>query len=108
MIVEIIAVLFIGLFVGISQVIGGLTKSAGSGGGAVINVLLIIGLGYNAKESIIITYIFLMGGGLASSITSLNKKTAEGKRLIDYNLVMITLPMMMSGAIFGVKKLLSR
>lgn len=53
-----------------------ITKSAGSGGGAVINVLLIIGLGYNAKESIIITYIFLMGGGLASSIASLNKTTA--------------------------------
>ena len=43
-----------------------------------------------------------MGGGLASSIASLKKKTEEGKRLIDYNLVMITLPMMMSGAIFGV------
>lgn len=43
-----------------------------------------------------------MGGGLASSIASVKKKTAEGKRLIDYNLIMITLPMMMSGAIFGV------
>jgi hypothetical protein len=43
-----------------------------------------------------------MGGGLASTIASLKKKTPEGKRLIDYDLVMLTLPMMMSGAIFGV------
>jgi hypothetical protein len=43
-----------------------------------------------------------MGGGLASTLASLKKKTEEGKRLIDYDLVMITLPMMMSGAIFGV------
>lgn len=49
-----------------------------------------------------------MGGGLASTIASLKKKTEEGKRLIDYNLVMITLPMMMSGAIFGVVLLLFR
>lgn len=67
-----------------------------------VNVLLIVGLGYDAKHSVIVTYIFLMGGGLASTIASLKKKTEEGKRLIDYDLVMITLPMMMSGAIFGV------
>ena len=50
-------------------------KSAGIGGGAIVNVLLIVGLGYNAKDSIAITYIFLMGGGLASSLVSATKKT---------------------------------
>lgn len=43
-----------------------------------------------------------MGGGLASTIASATKKNSQGKRLLDYNLVMITCPMMMSGAIFGV------
>jgi len=43
-----------------------------------------------------------MGGGLASTLASLKKTSQSGKRLMDYNLVMITLPMMMSGAIFGV------
>lgn len=76
MIVEVLVILFMGIFVGISQVFFGLMKSAGIGGGTIANVLLIVGLGYNAKESIIITYIFLMGGGLASTIASLNKKTA--------------------------------
>jgi hypothetical protein len=78
------------------------SKSAGIGGGVIINILLIVGLGYNAKQSVIITYIFLMGGGLASTLASLKKTSQSGKRLMDYNLVMITLPMMMSGAIFGV------
>ena len=49
-------------------------KAAGNGGGAIINVLLITGLGYNAKDSISITYIFLMGGGLASTIASIRKR----------------------------------
>jgi hypothetical protein len=43
-----------------------------------------------------------MGGGLASTITSARKFTPEGKRYIDYDIVLITLPMTMSGAIFGV------
>jgi hypothetical protein len=67
-----------------------------------------VGLGYDAKDSVIVTYIFLMGGGLASTLASLKKKTEEGKRLIDYDLVMITLPMIMSGAIFGVTNELYR
>ena len=102
MLTELLVLLLIALFIGISQVNQIIIESAGIGGGAIINVLLIAGLGFNAKESVIITYIFLMGGGLASTIASATKKNSEGKRLLDYNLVMITCPMMMSGAIFGV------
>lgn len=104
---ELLVLLLIALFIGISQVPPFNTQSAGIGGGAIINVLLITGLGFNAKESVIITYIFLMGGGLASTIASATKKNGQGKRLLDYNLVMITCPMMMSGAIFGVFRNLS-
>ena len=43
-----------------------------------------------------------MGGGLASTIASCEKMKQSGKKVIDYELVMITLPMMMSGAIYGV------
>jgi len=83
-----------------------LIQSAGIGGGAIINVLLIFGLGHNAKSSIPVTYIFLMGGGLASAVSTLKKSSETGERLLDYNLVMMTLPMMMSGAIYGVKTIL--
>lgn len=43
-----------------------------------------------------------MGGGLATSIASARKRTIKGKRVIDYDLVMLTLPMLVSGTIFGV------
>jgi hypothetical protein len=65
-------------------------------------LLLIEGWDYTAKESIIVTYVFLMGGALAATLVSANKVTEKGKRLVDYDLVILTLPMMMSGTIFGV------
>jgi predicted RND superfamily exporter protein len=43
-----------------------------------------------------------MGGGLAATLTGVKKFTPSGKRYIDYNLVLLALPMMMSGAIVGV------
>lgn len=46
-----------------------------------------------------------MGGGLAASVVGARKFTPKGKKLIDYDLVLITLPMMMSGSIFGVSTL---
>ena len=51
------------------------------------------------------TYIFLMGGGLAATLASAKKVTIKGKRMIDFNLVMLTMPMMISGSILGVKSL---
>jgi hypothetical protein len=59
-------------------------------------------MNYTAKQSITISYIVLMGGGLAATLTGFKKFTASGKRYIDYDLVLLTLPMMMSGAIVGV------
>lgn len=77
-------------------------QSAGLGGGSIINVMLISGLNYSAKKSITISYIILIGGALAAIITGAKKFTPSGKRCIDYDLVIRTLPMMMSGAIVGV------
>lgn len=47
-------------------------------------------------------YIFLMGGGFAASIASCSNRTPKGKRLIDNDLILLTLPMLISGTIFGV------
>ena len=81
---------------------GSITQSAGIGGGTLINLLLIGGFDYTTKESIIMSYIFLMGGGLAATLASAKKVTANGKRLLDFDLVLLTLPMMISGSIVGV------
>ena len=43
-----------------------------------------------------------MGGGLAATLVSARMLNSKGKRLIDYDLVLLTLPMMISGSILGV------
>jgi hypothetical protein len=43
-----------------------------------------LGLGYNAKDSMAITYIFLMGGSVASIYTNYGKKNKEhSKNVVD-------------------------
>lgn len=80
-----------------------LTQAAGIGGGPIINICLIIGLGYETKASMAITYIFLLGGSTASIYSNYGKKIGKTKRnAIDTNLVIMTLPMTVSGSIFGV------
>jgi len=50
-----------------------------------------------------VTYVFLIGGSLASIYSNYGKRNKDGtKIIIDYNLIMITLPMTVSGSIFGV------
>jgi hypothetical protein len=70
--------------------------------GGILNSLLILGLNISLKQSINIAYVFLSGGGLASALISYPKKNSLGRRLIDYDLIMMTMPMLMSGVIFGV------
>ena len=62
-----------------------------------------IGMGYEAKESMSITYIFLMGGAFASMWVNFQKKNPRnGGPLMDYNLIIVTLPMAVSGSLCGV------
>jgi len=66
-----------------------------------------LGLGYDAKDSMSIAYVFLMGGAFASMWKSRDKKNQKtGGPLIDYNLVLLTLPSAVSGSLFGVHFLL--
>jgi hypothetical protein len=56
-----------------------------------------------------ITYIILIGGSIASIYSNYGKKLAtKSKYLIDSNLFIITLPMTVSGSIFGVKIIIAR
>lgn len=80
-----------------------LTQSAGIGGGPVLNICLMVGLGYQSKESMCITYLFLMGGAAASICKNFRKINPETGRLrMNYDMIMLTLPMAASGSIFGV------
>jgi uncharacterized membrane protein YfcA len=78
-------------------------KAAGIGGGPILNICLMLGFGYGPRESMAITYMFLIGGSLASMVSNYGKRMPDTKKLVmDYNLIMITLPMTVSGSIFGV------
>jgi hypothetical protein len=56
-----------------------------------------------------ITYIFLLGGSVASMYSNFGKRNKDNsKNLIDENLVILTLPMTVSGAVIGVLLKLSR
>ena len=80
-----------------------LTQAAGIGGGPIINICLIIGLGFETKASMAVTYIFLLGGSTASIYSNYGKKVGKTNRnAINTNLVIMTLPMTVSGSIFGV------
>lgn len=74
----------------------------GIGGTNLIIILLNIGFDSDLKTCIVLTYIFLMGGGLAATVIGARKFNEKGKRCIDYDLVLLTLPMVTSGTIFGV------
>lgn len=60
-------------------------------------------MGYDAKLSISVTYIFLIGGSIASiwrNSQKINPKT--GKTDVNLDLILLTIPSMVSGALFGV------
>jgi hypothetical protein len=62
-----------------------------------------ISMGYNAKLSISITYIFLIGGSLASIWKNAVKKNPKtGRSYVNLNLILLTIPTMISGSLLGV------
>ena len=79
-------------------------QAAGLGGGPILNITLMMGMSYGTKESMAITYIFLLGGTVASMYSNFGKRNkANTKNLIDENLIILTLPMTVSGSVIGVK-----
>lgn len=70
-----------------------------------MNICLMISMGYDAKLSISITYIFLIGGSIASVWKNAVKKNPKtGRSFVDLNLVLLSIPTMTSGSLFGVNK----
>lgn len=59
-------------------------------------------IGYDSKRAMAMTYIFLMGGSLASVIQNAAKRKKSGALVMDYNMILLNMPMASSGTIFGV------
>lgn len=80
-----------------------LSQSAGIGGGPIINICLMMGLGYSSKSAMSMTYIFLMGGSFASVLQNITKRRGNGSPLMNLNLITLSAPMITSGSLFGVR-----
>lgn len=61
-----------------------------------------IGLGYSSKAAMSMTYLFLMGGSLASILQNVTKRRPNGDLLMNYNLITLTAPLITTGSLFGV------
>jgi uncharacterized membrane protein YfcA len=75
-----IVFIVLGVFIGISQ-------SAGTGGGPILNMCIMMGINHDPKIAMALTYIFLMGGSFASILGNLFKKKDDGSPLTDYVLI---------------------
>lgn len=75
-----LAFIALGIFIGISQ-------SAGTGGGPILNMCIMMGINPDPKIAMALTYIFLMGGSLASIIQNANKRKIDGSLMTDYVLI---------------------
>jgi hypothetical protein len=66
-------------------------------------MILMMGMDYPAKVSIALTYLFLAGGCLATIWKNASRRNPKtGKTFIKLDLIMLTQPIMSSGALFGV------
>ncbi|CAD8112076.1 unnamed protein product [Paramecium primaurelia] len=81
----------------------GLSQAGGIGGGPIISPVMMVLLGCPSKKAIWNTYIMLLGGSLGNFLRLGKERTANGSApLINYQLVQITLPLLLAGAILGV------
>ncbi|KAM3140371.1 hypothetical protein pb186bvf_007531 [Paramecium bursaria] len=81
----------------------GLSQAGGIGGGPIISPVMMILLSLPSKNAIWNTYIMLLGGSLGNFLRLGKEKTASGSApLINYQLVLITIPLLLAGAVFGV------
>lgn len=71
--------------------------------GPIINMLLMMAMGYKAKLSTSFTYLLLAGGSIASIWKYAAKKNPKtGKSYVKMDLILLSIPSLSSGALFGV------
>ncbi|CAD8173617.1 unnamed protein product [Paramecium pentaurelia] len=81
----------------------GLAQAGGIGGGPIVSPVMMVLFGCSSKQAIWNTYIMLFGGSIGNFARLGREKISNGSSpLINYQLVQITLPLLLAGAIFGV------
>ncbi|CAD8110541.1 unnamed protein product [Paramecium primaurelia] len=81
----------------------GLAQAGGIGGGPIVSPVMMVLLGCSSKQAIWNTYIMLFGGSIGNYARLGRERISGGNSpLINYQLVQITLPLLLAGAILGV------
>lgn len=83
--------------------ISGLTNAGGSGGSALLTPILMMLFNYNANNSIAILYALIFGGAIGNALNWLTRKDPNTQQpAINYNVILIILPLMIFGSTVGV------
>lgn len=81
----------------------GLSQAGGIGGGPIISPVMMALLQLGSRRAVWNTYVMLFGGSLGSYLKLGRERVkSSGSPLINFKLVLITLPLLLAGAVFGV------
>ena len=71
-------------------------------GGGVATFILVAFFNYNSKKAIQITFLIMFSGALGNFAGNAVQRTPQNQPLVHYKLAALSVPVMMSGALFGV------
>ena len=73
----------------------------GIGGGPLIVPLLQLFFDYTAKSAVTISYVMIFAAGLGGNVQKYIKYKDSSENYLDYDLLLIALPALCSGSLFG-------
>eukprot|EP01017_Pseudomicrothorax_dubius_P030999 TRINITY_DN3912_c0_g3_i1.p1 TRINITY_DN3912_c0_g3~~TRINITY_DN3912_c0_g3_i1.p1 ORF type:complete len:461 (+),score=61.01 TRINITY_DN3912_c0_g3_i1:129-1511(+) len=85
-------------------IVAGLSNAGGLGGGPIISPILIIFFEYRASIAVMIAYVPIFGGSLGNFLfTGLTRNPTTGRRIVNFELVTLCLPLLLMGTLIGAK-----
>ena len=79
----------------------GLSTLAGIGGGAISLVVLLMFFSYLPKDATMVVFCAILGAS-SGNISNLVQKAHNGKPLVQYQYVFISIPLMFTGSLIGI------
>lgn len=83
-------------------VVVGVGQAAGVGGGLIVVPVLMSFFGYETKKSIALVFVTIFSASLGNLMSYMKQKGKDGGPIIDYKIVVLSLPTIMIGSIYGV------
>ncbi|EGR29974.1 hypothetical protein IMG5_145230 [Ichthyophthirius multifiliis] len=82
----------------------GAGQAAGIGGGLIIIPIVIQFFGMDTKKSVAIVFVIIFSASFGNLIMFSKKKSERGDPLIDYKLILISLPAVFVGSTYGIQQ----